>query len=134
MRYGNERAEEAAAELGLRNGRIISSSKSGYHRTYPDHLVVFNSTITDADGAPIWWGDIDLTTDEAKLIELARALASGLAVFYEGDSWPFVTDRKAVDMARALVRVSSTGEVEIVEGSRAHAARDSAGRLVRSAS
>lgn len=40
-------------------GRMISPSKSAYRDRHPDHVVAFNSLLCLADGAGLWWGDLD---------------------------------------------------------------------------
>lgn len=42
-------------------GRIISFSKSGYRKAYPNNEVIFNSFIYTPKGRIVWYGDIDLT-------------------------------------------------------------------------
>lgn len=50
--------------------RMISASKTGYRDRHPDHLPVFNANVC-LGAAKIWFGDIDLTLDEPKLLDLA---------------------------------------------------------------
>ncbi len=52
-------------------GRTICNSKTRYSTLHPHNLVVFNATICASD-KKLWWGDIDLTVDEGRLIELAE--------------------------------------------------------------
>jgi hypothetical protein len=130
MDYGNERATEAAAAIGLHHGRLITASKSSYHRAYPTHLVAFNSTISDDDGHGLWWGDLDITFDEQGLIALARELSQTLHVLYEQDSRlgnepvPFeLSDERAV--------ISPDGAVTVpTQPYRPPVKRDEEGRLV----
>ena len=65
-------------------GRMISASKCDYSRTYPEHVVVFNSNICTESGK-IWYGDIDVTLDEDKLKLLADELDEKIYVIYEMD-------------------------------------------------
>jgi hypothetical protein len=131
MDYGNARASEAAALVGLPNGRIIAWSKSSYRRNHPDHFAVFNGTIADEAGAGLWWGDLDLTVDEKRLVKLAAALDTTLYVFYEGD-WPrFGAEGSVADLPRASFVVRPTGEVEVPPSLSGYAVRDGMGRLVQ---
>lgn len=75
--------DPAETILGMR-GRMISGSKSGYHRAFPQQVPVFNANICTNKGK-IWYGDIDLTLDEAKLQQLSRELRQNLYVLYEMD-------------------------------------------------
>jgi LmbE family N-acetylglucosaminyl deacetylase len=130
MDYGNARASEAAALVGLPNGRMISWSKSNYRKNHPDHFAVFNGTIADVSGAGLWWGDLDLTVDEERLVQLAAALETTLYVFYEGD-WPrFGAESTVADLPRASFVVRPTGEVEVPDRLSSYAIRDGKGRLV----
>lgn len=129
MDYGNERATEAAAAIGLNNARLITASKSSYHRSYHAHLVAFNSTISDDDGHGLWWGDLDVTLDEQSLIALARALSQTLHVLYEhtrlGEELiPF-------DLSDELAVISPDGVVTVpARPYRPAVRRDEEGRLV----
>lgn len=119
--------DRIAADLGLPRSRLISMSKSGYRKRHPDNAVVFNATIADAMGAPLWWGDVDLTLDESKLVELAEQIGIDLYLYFEGDSRKgFV---KSIDSANAVVYISDEGLVSL--GSRVPLTRDAAGRIVR---
>jgi hypothetical protein len=129
--YGNERATQAAALVGLPNGRMVSWSKSTYRKNHPDHLAIFNGTIADDTGAGLWWGDLDLTVDEERLVELAAVLETDLHLFYEGD-WPrFGHEDSVNDLKDASFTVRPTGEVEVHQGRAGYVVRDEGGRLVR---
>lgn len=82
--------EELKKNLGF-NGRMISASKSGYHDSNPGHLVVFNANIIVIDPATrdmekVWYGDVDLTSDEAAIIKTAESCNVELRVLYEMDA------------------------------------------------
>lgn len=106
---------------------MISQTKSGYRRDHPDHVVIYNAALADDDGVHLWSGDLDLTVDEAKLQALATALEATIHVLYESDAWPIGDDAPgALDLRRAVLRVSPAGETSITGG----AARDAAGKLI----
>lgn len=71
-------------KLGV-EGRMISGSKSWYHSYYPKNLVLFNSNIFVEGKGKVWYGDIDLTLDRDKLIEIANELGYTLYVLRELD-------------------------------------------------
>lgn len=75
--------KKAVEILGM-PGRMVSASKSGYSTAHPDNIVVFNSNVCTESGK-IWYGDIDVTLDEAKLKELAEAIGERIYVIYEMD-------------------------------------------------
>lgn len=130
MDYGNEHAKAAAASVGLQNGRMISSSKSAYRRAHPDRLPVFNATITDSEGVCLWWGDLDLSVDEPKLVAMACELGTSLRVFHEGASNSVDAERESFDPEAASFVVDPGGGVEVPEREAGYITRDAAGRLV----
>lgn len=70
-------------------GRLLSGSKSGYMTAHPEHLVVFNSNLIlmDRDGSceKVWHGDLDITTDREKLLEIASESGKRVYVLLEMD-------------------------------------------------
>jgi|AACY02.5.fsa_nt_gi hypothetical protein len=66
-------------------GRMISGSKSGYRNTNPKNFAIFNANICTRAGK-VWFGDIDLTLQKAKLQEIAQSLNETLYVLYEMDA------------------------------------------------
>jgi phage tail tube protein FII len=84
------------SKLGI-VGRMISGSKSAYHRQYPSNFVIFNANIfidTDELCGKVWHGDIDLTRDCSVLNEIAEELGTTLYVLYEMDGRFDNEDRK----------------------------------------
>lgn len=67
-------------------GRMISGSKSGYRRSRPRNVAVFNANICTSAHGKIWHGDIDLTLDEPLLRALAAALGEEVYLLYEMDA------------------------------------------------
>ena len=73
--------EQIKIHLG-RHGRMIGGSKSGYRRANPDNYPIFNANIIaeTPDGMQkVWYGDLDLTTDETAIN--ASALDSGTTLY-----------------------------------------------------
>jgi hypothetical protein len=73
--------------LGI-HGRMISGSKSGYRKHYPDNLVVFNSNmvvVTETGASKVWFGDVDITLDREKLKQVAKELDGTVFIIYEMD-------------------------------------------------
>jgi hypothetical protein len=75
---------DVAEELLGPAGRMITLSKSRYRERFPDHVVIFNANIC-VRGSKIWHGDLDLTVDESKVVDLADRLGKTVFVLYEGD-------------------------------------------------
>ena len=63
-------------------GRLIALSKTGYSDRHPLHAPIFNANVCLQAGK-IWWGDLDLTLDEPKLITLASRLGETVFVLAE---------------------------------------------------
>jgi hypothetical protein len=84
--YARDRARFAdpAAETILGPvGRMIAVSKTHYHRAHPTHVPVFNANVCTKSRGKIWFGDLDLTPDEARLNQLAAELDEPVYVLYE---------------------------------------------------
>lgn len=82
--------EVIGRELGP-HGRMISGSKSGYCRRFSARLVVFNANLL-IDRVKAWWGDLDVTDDEPRLMRIARELGCQLHVLREHDGRFFGKD------------------------------------------
>ena len=91
-------------------GRLISGSKSGYRRIFPDNIAIFNANICIEEGK-IWWGDIDLTISKFKLIELAQNLDKIVYVLYEMDG-RFENENNPL-LHKAVVKFLPSGEYVI---------------------
>jgi len=66
-------------------GRMLSGSKSGYSKQFPDNIVVFNANIVTGERKKIWYGDLDLTADAKELIKFAKEYGETLYVLWEKD-------------------------------------------------
>jgi hypothetical protein len=69
-------------------GRMISFSKSGYRRDHPENIVIFNANIIqkiDGRYEKIWFGDLDITLDYEKLIQISELLDTEIFVLHEMD-------------------------------------------------
>ena len=63
---------------------MISWSKSGFSRTQPKHLAVFNANIV-INGEKVWYGDLDLSISKPDLQSVAKQENVDLYVIYEQD-------------------------------------------------
>jgi hypothetical protein len=101
----NRHAAAIATHLGV-PGRLIGLSKSGYRDAHPRHLIVFNANVCFGAGK-VWWGDVDLTTDEHSLEALAARTRETVYVLYESDG----RFRHEADplLERAIYSVTPTG-------------------------
>lgn len=83
MSMKEQAAETAEKHLGMR-GKMISYSKSGYSKKFPDNLVIFNANVCTKEGK-IWYGDMDITLSYDSLSGLAKALNDTIYVLREMD-------------------------------------------------
>lgn len=67
-------------------GKMISGSKSGYGKRFPNNFAIFNANICTRKDGKIWFGDIDITKDEGKLKKLADELHCDVYILYEMDA------------------------------------------------
>lgn len=65
-------------------GRMIGSSKSIYRYDNPENVIVFNANLATRKDGKIWYGDLDLTKDHEKLMELVSKIGV-FYIFYESD-------------------------------------------------
>jgi hypothetical protein len=65
-------------------GKMISGSKSGYCKRFPDNFAIFNANVC-AGKNKIWHGDIDLTKSKDDLLRLASELNEQIFILYEMD-------------------------------------------------
>ena len=106
-RYANEAAERILGPAG----KMIAASKTGYWRQHPDNLPVFNANLCTRERGKVWFGDLDLTRDEPKLAELARALGEPVYVLYERAARFGNEETPTLD--EAVVMVAPDGRVEL---------------------
>lgn len=104
--------ERLAVELLGPRGRMLARSKSGYRERLPEHAVVFNASVF-ADGVEIWVGDLDLTLDEPRLVQLAQQLGEELLLLLERDACP--VGGGAPVLGRAVYRGRPDGSVSFSE-------------------
>lgn len=102
--------EELIREKLGHSGRMISGSKSGYRRLYPDNFVVFNANLCTKK-KKIWYGDLDLTLDKNALLEIAVEMGETLYVMYEMDA-RFENEKK-FDIERAAAIFHKDGKAEV---------------------
>jgi hypothetical protein len=72
---------ELLKEQNLHIGRMISASKSGPK----SHVCVWNANIITKSQGKVWFGDLDLTRDGAKLQIVADTIGERLYVLREHD-------------------------------------------------
>jgi len=69
-----------------RSGRMVSFSKGRYTFSNPDNIVIFNANIFNSKKEKIWYGDLDLSTEDIdKINQLAIELKDTLHVLREMD-------------------------------------------------
>jgi hypothetical protein len=68
----SEKTEIVTKKLGIK-GSIITSSKGRYRYNNPNNIVVFNANIV-SNKKVIWHGDIDISVDYKKLINIGKEI------------------------------------------------------------
>lgn len=98
----NDKLTKLAIETIGPLGRMISSSKSTYTRTFPNNKPVFNASVCVETThvfkigkklfrigkrlENVWFGDLDLTLDKTNLQEFADKSGLVVYVLHEGDA------------------------------------------------
>lgn len=77
--------QEILEKHGFRLARMVGWSKTFYRQEHPNHEVVFNANIFTESSGKIWYGDLDLTLDEPKLLEAAKEIGESLYILWEMD-------------------------------------------------
>jgi hypothetical protein len=91
-------------------GRLVGASKSRYRENKPDNLVVFNANLCTDEGK-IWYGDLDVTEDQDKLVFLSKELDKDLYVLFEMHG-RFENEKNPL-LERAVCIVRQDGTVEV---------------------
>ena len=97
---------EIFSNNNLMTGRMISGSKSGYHKMHPDSDVVFNANIFILGEGKIWHGDLDITLDKEKLESVAAKIGKSLYILREMDGRfenEELPDSKIIEKAHAKI-------------------------------
>lgn len=106
-------------------GRMISGSKSGYRNSNPGNLVVFNANIiVESDGVfeKIWYGDVDITKDEAHI----KAAAVGCTIYVLSEMDARFDNEESPNIKNFMYKTDGTESV-IPEGY----TRDGDGKIMR---
>jgi len=115
-------------------GRMISGSKSSFRSHFPTHVSIFNANIfVIEDGKPVkvWHGDLDLTVDEPRLVQIASVCEQALIVLHEGDGRFGGRDREPL-LDNIPLRIEPDGSTVFDESSYCRARDGSLRRPVRS--
>ncbi len=87
------------SDWGLNLGRLIGMSKTLYRNEHPTHEVYYNANVFTKNGK-IWYGDLDLFYDAAKLEEIAKQVGT-LYVLREMDG-RFENEERTEDELKAV--------------------------------
>jgi len=101
------------------SGRMISGSKSGYRKVYPENVPVFNANIVIEDGGKyvkVWHGDVDLTIDAEKLLKASEKTGKKLYVLYEMDARFDREDDPAIERHIASYEASQPQNLQVEIG------------------
>lgn len=112
----NKTKMHAAKELGA-SGRMITGSKTGYKKTYPENAAVFNANIFAISGdsyEKVWHGDLDLTLDSEKLLKISETLGKEIVVLSELDARFEHEDEPVLE--RAIASYNNNRENQVLLG------------------
>lgn len=91
-------------------GKMLSNSKSGYSEKYPTHATFYNGNLFTND-KKIWFGDIDVTIDLPKLIEVAKILKTFIYVLKEMDGR--FENEENPDITKAIFTIQPNGAASL---------------------
>lgn len=86
MKKKERTREREWRDKGFPFKRMISGSKSGYRRMFPEHDVMFNANIFTPSGT-FWNGDLDITKDCFALQELCNGIGEEMIIVSEMLGW-----------------------------------------------
>lgn len=90
-------------------GRMVGGSKSIYSYDNPKNVIVFNANIATEKDGKVWHGDLDLTLDHEKLVNLNKKIGK-FYVFYESDL-RFGKEYETIDFSKSFCAYDS-GEIQ----------------------
>ena len=82
---------------------------------HPEHVAVFNANVCVEPSWKLWYGDLDLTLDQPRLLALARLLDRTVYVLYESDGRFGGRDQKPL-IERAVYTARPDGSEELSPG------------------
>lgn len=88
----------------------LLGSKSGYSKLHPKHVVIFNSNLyveENGEYVKCWYGDIDITNEHKKLIDLYNDIQTPFYILYEMDGRFGNEDNPMIN--NHVVRVDNSG-------------------------
>ena len=99
--------------LGPEGKLSVPASKGAYRELFPRHVYVANGRVYLADGRCLWWGDLDLSTQDCdRLRQLAAVLGEALCVLHEAHA----PDREPQpDLSRRVAAFEADGRIEFDE-------------------
>lgn len=106
---------EVLIKNGFYLGRLMAGSKSLYRKAYPDNFAVFNANII-TDNGKIWYGDIDVTLDEPKLLRIAKETDTDLYILREMDCrFEHENDSVEIMKSKAVAIITKSGAEIIIK-------------------
>lgn len=91
-------------------GKMLSASKSMYDKKYPTHATFYNGNLFTND-KKIWFGDIDVTIEMPKLVEVAKVMKTFIYVLREMDG-RFESEENP-DLTKAIFTIQPNGETAL---------------------
>lgn len=117
---------DAAVYFLGRPGRMVGASKSIYSYDNPKNLVVFNANVI-VGKHKVWYGDLDLTLDIQKLVNLQFDIGKPIHVLYESDAR--FENELDPQIENAVLTITKDGELQLSERDHHYAANNTVWRL-----
>lgn len=90
-------------------GRMIYGSKSGYTKMFPDNFPIFNANVITESGGKVWFGDVDIKTDQDKFREISQELREPIYILSEHDA-RFQNENQSFEFYRSRAMVIVNGK------------------------
>lgn len=91
-------------------GKMLNASKFTYDKLHPTHVAFYNANLFTND-QKIWYGDIDVTIELSKLIEVAKAMETYIYLLREGDGR--FENEENPDLMKAVFTIQPNGETTL---------------------
>lgn len=93
-------------------GRLISGSKGRYSFYNPQNVTIFNANLYNADKEKLWFGDIDLSTQDFEILKEV-AIESGKFLFVLSEMDGRFEKENNPDLESAMYCFTPTGSFQI---------------------
>lgn len=83
------------------SGKSITMDPKSYRATYPNKTIVFKGNIVTKNGTLLWFGDLNITDEEEKLMNLSDEIGTSIYILEPNNNnmseYIFMTNGKKVN-------------------------------------